>query len=410
MNSRVGNILPFLLAGIGFAAFAALLIHESAAYRASVVEWATRDLNARAELAAEALAEAPATGDFATIRAFGDECRQAGLRFTLFSPPGGIMYDALGGKDNDLSVTRSTKGGYRIRLSIPAEKVLEPSRRTFTGLVLAGLAGASGLLLVFLFTSRLQRHNRELAAEHERQLKMLEEMRKVEEFRRTFIADVSHEIKTPLTGILGAVDMLSSSVSDADRAALLAMLKRESTRLNSLALDIISLSRLETASAFNPLPADFADILSSAVDRTRIAAEQAGISLIISTTPIEGECEAALVEQAVANLVMNAIRHSGAKEIMASLAQSGEDAVFTVEDHGCGIPVEHREKIFDRFHRVAADRASETGGSGLGLAIVRGIANLHKGNVRLETPSEGGCRFVFSIPLKQNNEKKGNQI
>ena len=111
--------------------------------------------------------------------------------------------------------------------------------------------------------------------------------------------------------------------------------------------------------------------------------------------------DAQLVGQALTNLIVNAIRHSGSKDVVVSAEKAGRKLQLVVEDHGVGIPAEHRARIFERFYRVDAARAAETGGSGLGLAIVRQIARLHGGDVRLETASPAGCRFVLELDLQK---------
>jgi len=111
--------------------------------------------------------------------------------------------------------------------------------------------------------------------------------------------------------------------------------------------------------------------------------------------PLVVECDPQLVQQAVSNLIENAIRHSGSKDVIVSLSACGGEARVAVEDHGIGIPPDERERVFERFHRVDAARAAGSGGAGLGLSIVRGIARLHGGEVSLEPASPSGCRFVL---------------
>jgi len=397
---------------LGLAAFAALLLAETAAYRRAVLAWAGRDLEARVQLAAEALGEAPATGDFAAIRAFGDECRANGLRFTLYSPPGGVMFDTLGTDGRDLSAVRVLRDGHRVRLARPLDRVLEPSRRTRVGLALAGLAGASGLLVVFLVLLRLQRRNRALALEQERQAALLAEMRRVEAFRRDFIADVSHEIKTPLTGILGAVDLLPGAGAT-ERDALLGMLRTEAKRLNALARNILALARLEQAEgtaapAF--APADLTELARGVAARFEAQARAAGV--VLSVEGADGptaDCAAESLDRALANLVENALRYSGSPTVVLSVARDGDAAVLAVTDRGRGIAAEHLPRLFERFYRAEPDRARETGGSGLGLAIVRGVAQVHGGTVRVASEPGRGARFEIRLPLKRNNNANGKE-
>ena len=104
------------------------------------------------------------------------------------------------------------------------------------------------------------------------------------------------------------------------------------------------------------------------------------------------------MSSAVSNLVANAIRHSGSKDVVVRLSAESGTAAVTVEDHGVGIPPGEQKRVFERFYRVDRARSADTGGAGLGLAIVRRIARLHGGDVKLEQSQPTGCRFILSIP------------
>ena len=259
------------------------------------------------------------------------------------------------------------------------------------------------MLSVLLFTFRQRARMRELARERDAQRRLVEEMQKVESFRRDFIADVSHEIKTPLTGIIGAVDLLVSpdGLPTESRDRLLSMLRAEAERLNGLAQGILSLARLERDTALgaaNFAPADISEIVRDAVRSLRVQAEKKGATVrLIASESCIAVCDGQLISSAVSNLVLNAIRHSGSDEVSVSVSSAGKSVSISVEDHGVGIPPEDRERVFDRFYRVDRSRDSGTGGTGLGLAIVRGIALLHGGSVILESVGPSGCRFVLTI-------------
>ena len=433
---RMG-LLPCLMAGLGLAAVVYALISETKAFRSAISEWAARDLAARTELAAKAIAEPLLTGDFRRIREFGDECRADGVRLTILSQPGGMIYDTLvkaagdhGGcpevaeaRKNGVGVAfrksdtsgeeclycaRRTERGF-VRLSIPSSTVFAPVEKTRKTLILAGLVGACGILLLFLFLDRLLARYRALARERDEQARKLEEMHREEEFRRAFVSDVTHEIKTPLTGILAAADMLQEC-DDGERKTLVEMIRKESTRLNGLVRDVLSLAQLEHAPAEAPHrfdPAELDDVVREVADRMKPRADGAGIELrVMADDPVECTCDARLVGQAVDNLVENALRYSGSKDVTISLARKDGHAVIAVEDHGTGIPAEHRGHVFERFYRVDKARSREMGGTGLGLAIVKHIAILHGGEATLEEAAGGGCRFAISIPLEQRNETK----
>ena len=215
------------------------------------------------------------------------------------------------------------------------------------------------------------------------------------------MADVSHEIKTPLTGIIGAVDLLQDGEpADGPRGRLLAMVKRESERLNALAQGILDLARIERADQLvEKAEADLAEVASDTVESLRAMASAAGMSIVLDAPrPVRVVCDAQLVSQAMSNLVVNAIRHSGSPDVIVRVAETRTGAEVVVEDHGRGIPPEDAPHVFERFRRVDPSRAAETGGAGLGLSIVRGIARLHGGEVRLESVSPTGSRFLLHLP------------
>ena len=315
------------------------------------------------------------------------------------------MFDSVGKgtpQEESIFVTRPC-GEFRVRLGLPVSRVLAPYRRAHIGFLLAAIVGGTGVLSVLLFTFRQRARMRELARERDAQRRLVEEMQKVESFRRNFIADVSHEIKTPLTGIIGAVDLLASpdGLPHESHDRLLSMLKGEAERLNTLAQGILSLARLErdmSSGSVNFAPADVSEIVRKVVERLRLLAEEKGVAVTVEAPEsCIAVCDGQLIASAVSNLLLNAIRHSGSDEVSVSVSASGKSVSRAVEDHGVGIPPEDRERVFDRFYRVDRSRDSGTGGTGLGLAIVRGIALLHGGSVMLESVEPSGCRFVLTI-------------
>ena len=399
------DILPSLFVALGLFGAVAVFVSETHSFRDAVFSWAQRDLESRTELASSTLKESVETGDFRRIHEFGADCSAKGVRLTVLSAPGGIVFDSVGKgapQEESIFVTRPC-GEFRVRLGLPLSRVLAPYRRARIGFLLAAIVGGTGVLSVLLFTFRQRARMRELARERDAQRRLVEEMQKVESFRRDFIADVSHEIKTPLTGIIGAVDLLVSpeGLPPESRDRLLAMLKGEAERLNTLAQGILSLARLErdTASgAANFVPVDISEIVRDVVESLRVQAEKKGVTIRLSTPEsCIAVCDGQLISSAVSNLLLNAIRHSGSDEVLVSVSSSGNSVSISVEDHGVGIPPEDRERVFDRFYRVDRSRDSGTGGTGLGLAIVRGIARLHGGSVVLEGVEPSGCRFVLTI-------------
>ena len=406
MKISPSDFLPPILVTVGLAVAAAVFVSETRSFREAVAGWAARDLKARTELAAANLREPLATGDFRRIHEFGAACAADGVRLTVFSGPGGVVFDSAGRPAAEPASIYAEHpcGEFRVRLGLPVDRVLAPYRRARFGFVLAALVGGAGVLLIVLFTVRQRARMRELARDRDAQRRLVEELRKVETFRRNFIADVSHEIKTPLTGIIGSVDLLTSdAVPDGMRGKLLGMVKTESERLNALAQGILSLARLErgdVGAAVSREPVDLSVLVRETVERLEPQAKEKEMSIAVDLPErCDVCCDAQLISSAVANLVINAIRHSGSKDLRIFVTKGDRTVRIVVEDHGIGIPAEHREKVFERFHRVDAARSSETGGAGLGLAIVRRIARLHGGDVTLETATPSGCRFVFALPF-----------
>ena len=438
MNISRSGFVPCITAAAALAAFAVVLVRAISAFHASVDEWAARDLSGQTELAAKVIGEHYGTGDIGRIRAFGEEHRAEGLRLTLFGRTGKPIYDShvavlddhsnrpeidaarRTGQGTALRRSASTgentlycardAGGFIVRLAMRYDGLIEPVRRAHTGLLLAGFAGACGLLFIFLFTDRLAARARALARERDEKARRLAEMERRESFRRDFVANVTHEIKTPVTGILAAADMLSDpSTQPSDRQTLLDLLKRESHRLDALAHDVLDLARLEHEGLEDRrsfAQADLSDILESVRARLQPRADAAKMRLVVQSPAVMPFfCDAELLEHALSNLLDNAIKYSGSPDVILSARADGTRAILAVEDHGAGIPEEHRARIFERFYRVDKDRSRTCGGTGLGLAIVKHIARLHGGEATLSTPASGGCRFEISISSQPGQGK-----
>lgn len=233
----------------------------------------------------------------------------------------------------------------------------------------------------------------------------LTEVHRLEGFRADFIANVSHEIKTPLTAILSTVETLTDMPLDEQgRKKCLDILVRQTRRLNALVRDILSLAAIERRQSARKR--DFSDLHLSAVVKDAVAlcqddAERAGMKLRLATPlpEITLRGDAQLLEQAIINLITNAIRYSGSPDVCITLTQTAHHAVITVEDHGCGIAAEHLPRLFERFYRVDRDRSRERGGTGLGLAIVKHITILHRGRVSVTSTPGEGTTFKLTFPL-----------
>jgi two-component system sensor histidine kinase SenX3 len=236
--------------------------------------------------------------------------------------------------------------------------------------------------------------------------------RRIEQTRRDFVANVSHELKTPI----GAISLLAEAVEGAaeDPSAVRRFANRmgiESARLTDLVAQLTELSRLQSD---NPLAraeeVDVDAMLSDAVDRCRVDADRHDVSLTIAG---QQHCRvlgsARMLSTAVSNLVENAVIYSdpGARVVVAAhrQARSDDDYVeITVSDNGIGIPPGDLERIFERFYRVDYARSRANGGTGLGLSIVKHIAAVHGGQVSVWSQLGHGSTFTLSIPAHLHRE------
>ena len=382
-NARRFEWLPAALAAVAFLGALAVFGWLLNCFWIDIGTWARRDLRSQAELAADSLREPLASQNFRALTGLHTSLEAKGLILRVRSANGGWIFH--GGYKGATVEEYVPCGEYSVGVAIREEQVYAPFYEALVGFVLAALIGVLGMFVVFFILYRQRVRIRELA--------------KLEKFRREFIADVSHEIKTPLTGILGAVDMLEGmEVEKKDGGGqwgvLLSLIRKESKRLNGLVQSILDLARLEReGDVLDVAGFDLEEMLKELAAKygVRYDGSDKSENLVVG--------DAALILQAVSNLVENAKRHSGTDDIALSLTWLDGWAHVIVEDHGVGIPPEHAARIFERFHRVDPARAAETGGAGLGLAIVRRIARLHGGEVALTSAKPRGCRFDFSIPM-----------
>jgi two-component system, OmpR family, sensor histidine kinase SenX3 len=230
------------------------------------------------------------------------------------------------------------------------------------------------------------------------------ESRRVEEVRRDFVANVSHELKTPV----GALALLAETVEDAadDPEAVrrfAGRMRYEAARLTSLVKDLITLSRIQAAEPVpEPVPVKLDAVVAEALDRCRMKAGSRGIDLVAATEhglSVLGDED--LLVTALRNLLDNAVDYSPEHtRVLVSIKRAAEDTVeISVADQGIGIPERDRERIFERFYRVDPARSRATGGTGLGLAIVKHVTAAHGGNVTVWSKVGAGSTFTLRLPL-----------
>lgn len=225
----------------------------------------------------------------------------------------------------------------------------------------------------------------------------------LENLRRDFVANVSHELKTPVTSISGfAETLLDGALEDvASSRHFVEIIARQSERLGEIIEDLLSLSRLDRPEGLERDPMEPATIVRRVVDACQPVAAEAGVRL-------EAECEEGfklalnetLMVQAVSNLVHNAIKYGGSgKTVRLRCAREGDSVLFSVRDEGPGIAREHHARLFERFYRVDKARSREAGGTGLGLSIVKHVAQAHRGEAEVESEVGKGSEFRIRLPL-----------
>ncbi|MGH9299392.1 MAG: sensor histidine kinase, partial [Acidimicrobiales bacterium] len=233
------------------------------------------------------------------------------------------------------------------------------------------------------------------------------ERRRLEEVRRDFVANVSHELKTPM-GALGLLAETLLGDTEPDVARRLAQrIHIEAFRISRVIDDLIDLSRIENENSPPREPVLVNLVIAEAAERVRAASDQREVKVQIEEPdpPLAVLGDRRQLTSAIYNLLENAVKFSYEKAtVTASAARDGEDVVIRVSDHGVGIPGRDLERIFERFYRVDQGRARSTGGTGLGLAIVRHVAVNHHGSVRVESREGEGSTFSLRLPLHARGE------
>jgi len=229
----------------------------------------------------------------------------------------------------------------------------------------------------------------------------LSETYRLDRVRRDFVANVSHELKTPVAAIRALAETASTAFSSDDFDTARRFIERlgtEAMRLSALVSDLLDLSRVEAGGELTKSPVMLSSLLADAADRARPIAEAKGIELRIHDSTIVMNADGSQLAMAVKNLVDNAVRYSedGAVDVSASVRDDWVE--ITVTDQGIGIPSDEVGRIFERFYRVEKGRSRATGGTGLGLSIVRHVAENHGGRVEVLSELGVGSSFTILIP------------
>ncbi len=216
-----------------------------------------------------------------------------------------------------------------------------------------------------------------------------------------FVADASHELKTPLTSIRGYAELFRRGAADnpADLAMVMTRIEAESIRMGGLVEDLLLLAKLDEGTEPRHDPVDLADLARDAVADARAAAPGHTVVLEAPDTEVVARGDENRLRQVLANLVTNATSHTPAGTTVTVTVQHDADAaILRVADDGPGIPPDLVSRVFERFYRADPSRTRATGGSGLGLSIVASIVEGHAGTVAVESAGESGTTFTVRIP------------
>ena len=228
-------------------------------------------------------------------------------------------------------------------------------------------------------------------------LQDLTEFERVERIRRDFVANVSHELRTPLTSLRGyAETLLAGGLDDAEhRERFVQVIRDQSVRLQAMTEDLLSLAEIERPGAhLRTEPFDLRALAQGVVGSFRDDAERRRLALSLEPgPPVPVSADRARLEQAISNLVDNALKYTEQGRVLVRVGDAEGEAWCEVDDTGPGIPEPEQERVFERFYRVDKARSRERGGTGLGLAIVRHITELHGGSVSLRSELGRGSTF-----------------
>jgi two-component system, OmpR family, sensor histidine kinase SenX3 len=235
------------------------------------------------------------------------------------------------------------------------------------------------------------------------------ESRRVDEVKRDFVANTSHELKTPVGALALLAETIEDAADDAEAVRRFAgKMRQEAQRLTNLVQDLITLSRIQAVEPVpDPRPVELDMVVAEALDRCRMKANARGITLASSGPrglSVLGDED--LLVTALRNLLENAVAYSPERtRVVVSLKKASDgNAELSVTDQGIGIPERDLERIFERFYRVDPARSRATGGTGLGLAIVKHVMAAHNGRVTVRSVEGSGSTFTLFIPLRNTHE------
>jgi two-component system phosphate regulon sensor histidine kinase PhoR len=234
-------------------------------------------------------------------------------------------------------------------------------------------------------------------------------LRELEAVRREFVANVSHEFRTPLSIINGYLETIAEGgVGREMMSKSIAVMRRHADRLNRLIEDLLTISRMEEKGVqIETRRTSLEPLLRNVINQLEQESAERGVAvrltLVAGIPPVM--VDAYRIEQAFSNLLINALRHGSpaagdaSAEVCVNAALEGSEVAISFRDNGPGIPLADQEHIFERFYRVGTDRARQTGGTGLGLSIVKNVVHAHGGRVALRSKPGEGSTFTILLPV-----------
>ncbi len=253
-------------------------------------------------------------------------------------------------------------------------------------------------------TNPFKKLNDEIFVYVARKQKEIDELKRLEIFRREFLADVSHELKTPIFAAQGFIHTLIDGAVDDERVRdkFLSKAAKSLDGLDALVKDLVALSQLETGEVkMNFERVDLAHVTQEVFEQLEKIAHGKQTSLQVKSSlpgPVWVKADSQRIIQVMTNLIENAVKYGNENgRVLVSLDDDKKFIIISIRDDGPGIPPEHLSRIFERFYRVEKSRSKDRGGTGLGLAIVKHILNAHKTKISVMSKVEKGTTFRFKL-------------
>lgn len=277
-------------------------------------------------------------------------------------------------------------------LKIPFDKLQESAKKIING--------DFDSEIYVIEKGMLSEHSKTISNMAKQLKQKIHELKEIELKKNEMLAGISHEVKTPLTSIILASELLKSNEGlNKDGEDCVNIIDFNAKRLNNLILNIIDISKLEHQSITKQtefIPINLEDCIYSVIHNSKILSNDIIINFEPEgLTPILGDSQ--LLETAILNILTNSIKYSKTDKIDVTINTKDKKVELRIKDYGIGIPEEHIDKVFDKFYRVDKNRSRELGGNGLGLSIVKEIITLHNGTISLL--SNNGCEVIIELPL-----------